>query len=86
MAFYNVINQETGETKVVECPMQGPDDILNWYENNPGWERDWSHGAAGVAREGVGEWKDKLVNKNPGWKQVLDNVKKAPGNNVQDLY
>ena len=34
----------------------------------------------------TGEWKDKLVNKNPGWKQVLDNVKKVPGSNLKDLY
>ena len=83
MARYNVIKPETGETQVVECSVH---DIMDWYEANPGWERDWSHGGASVAREGVGEWKDKLVNSKPGWKQVLDNVKKAPGNNVKDLY
>ena len=87
MAFYNVINPETGETKVVECPMQGPDDILNWYENNPGWERDWSHGSAGISA-GVGDWKTKNVNKNPGWKDVLDKVRKVPGNTLDknNLY
>ncbi len=86
MAFYNVINPETGETKVVERPMTGSDTILEWYEENPGWERDWSHGGAGIS-SGVGDWKSKNVNKNPGWKDVLDAVKKVPGNNVSNnLY
>ena len=87
MAFYNVINPETGETKVVECPMQGPNDILNWYENNPGWERDWTHGSAGISA-GVGDWKTKNVNKNRGWKDVLDKVRKVPGNTLDknNLY
>ena len=86
MAFYNVINPETGETKVVERPMTGSDTILEWYEDNPGWERDWSQGGASIA-SGVGDWKTKNVNKNPGWKDVLDAVKKVPGNNVSNsLY
>ena len=83
MAVITLSNQRLERLKIVECSIH---DIMDWYEANPGWERDWSHGAALVAKEGVGEWKDKLVNKNPGWKQVLDNVKKAPGNNVKDLY
>ena len=83
MARYHVINRETGETQVVDCSIH---DIMDWYENNPGWERDWSHGAAGIAREGVGDWKTKLTNKHSGWKDVLDGVKKAPGSNVKDLY
>ena len=86
MAFYNVINPETGETKVVERPMTGSDTILEWYEDNPGWERDWSQGGASIS-SGVGDWKSKNVNKNPGWKDVLDAVKKVPGNNVSNsLY
>ena len=85
MAFYNVINTETGETKVVERPMTGDDTITEWYAENPGWERDWSHGAASIGE--VGDWKTKNVNKNPGWKDVLDAVKKVPGNNVsKNLY
>ena len=83
MARYHVIKPETGETQIVECSIH---DIMDWYKDNPGWERDWSHGAAGIAREGVGDWKTKLTNKHSGWKQVLDNVKKVPGNNVKDLY
>jgi len=83
MARYNVVKPETGENHIIECSIH---EIMEWYENNPGWERDWSHGAAGVAREGVGEWKSKLTNKHSGWKTVLDKVKNAPGSNVKDLY
>ena len=87
MAFYNVINPETGETKVVERPMTGSDTILEWYEENPGWERDWSEGAA-IISAGVGDWKTKNDVKNPGWKDVLDKVRKVPGNTLDknNLY
>ena len=81
MATYNVINRETGETQVVECSMH---DILDWYEANPGWERDWSHGAASITSE-VGEWKEKLVAKKPGWNEVLDKASKAPGSFVKKI-
>ena len=86
MAFYNVINPETGETKVIERPMTGDNTITEWYEENPDWERDWGQGAAGIAE--LGEWKIKNVNKNPGWKDVLDKVRKVPGNTLKknNLY
>ena len=81
MATYNVINRETGETQVVECSMH---DILDWYEANPGWERDWSYGGATITAE-VGEWKDKLANKEQGWNEVLEQASKAPGSRVKKL-
>ena len=83
MARYPVVNKETGETKNIEMSVH---DILEWYEKNPEWERDWSHGAAGVAE--LGEWKTKNVNKNPGWKDVLDKVRQVPGNTLakDNLY
>ena len=81
MAFYNVINPETGETKVVERPMTGDNTITEWYEENPGWERDWSHGAALVTAD-VGDWKTRNVKKHPGWKEVLDGALKAPGSTL----
>ena len=84
MAFYHVVKPETGETQVVECSVH---DIMKWYEDNPGWERDWSAGAATIS-SGVGDWKTKNVNKNPGWKDVLDKVRKVPGNTLDknNLY
>jgi hypothetical protein len=33
-----------------------------------------------------GEWKDKLNNKHPGWKEVLKKVEKAPGRKAKNLY
>lgn len=81
MARYDVIHRETGETKVVECSMH---DILDWYEANPGWERNWSKGAANVTSE-VGEWRDKLGNKHNGWKHIIDKASNAPGSRVNKL-
>lgn len=81
MAQYNVINRETGETQVVECSVH---EIMEWYEANPGWERDWSYGGATITSE-VGEWKDKLANKEKGWNEVLEQASKAPGSRVKKL-
>lgn len=78
---YPVINEKTGETKIVECSIH---DILDWYKENPEWSRNWSMGAASVTSE-VGEWKEKLVNKNPGWNDVLDAASKAPGSRVKKI-
>ncbi len=83
MATYKVINPETGEKKEVVCSVH---EIMNWYDENPGWERDWSHGCAAMAE--LGEWKTTNVKKNPGWKDVLDQVRKVPGNTLakDNLY
>ena len=81
MAQYHVIKPETGETQIVECSVH---DIMDWYEANPGWERDWSHGAAMVTAE-VGHWKEKLANKHQGWNDVLDQASKVTGSRVKKL-
>jgi hypothetical protein len=81
MAIYPVVHKESGETKEVEMSIHEWD---TWKEENPNWTRDWSQGCASPAQEG--EWKNKLINKHPGWKTVLDQVKKAPKSNVRDLY
>ena len=83
MASYHVINRETGETQVVTCSVH---DIMDWYEANPGWERDWSAGGATVSKSGIGEWKTNLANKHSGWKHILDKVKNSPKSNAKDLY
>ena len=67
---------------MVKRPMTGSDTILEWYEENPRWERDWAHGSASITA-GVGDWKTKNVVKNPGWKDVLDQVRKVPGNTLR---
>ena len=74
---YPVVNTKTGEKKDV---YMSHTEIMEWYEGNPDWERDWSQGAAGMAE--IGEWKIKNVNKNPGWKDVLDGVRKVAGNTL----
>ena len=33
----------------------------------------------------AGEWKDKLVKKNPGWNDVLLKASKAPKSNVKPI-
>ena len=81
MALYDVIHEETGETKQVNCSVH---DITQWYIDNPGWKRDWSHGCAMAAE--AGEWKDKLIKQRPGWKEVLNKVKNSPKSKAKDLY
>ena len=80
MAIYPIIHKETGETKVVEMSVH---DIIHWYQDNPEWKRDWSQGSASPGE--VGEWKDKLVSKNPGWNDVLGRAAKMPGSNVKKI-
>lgn len=78
MAIYPIVNKETGEKKVIEMSVH---DITQWYVDNPEWQRDWSQGCASPGE--VGEWKDRLVNKNPGWGEVLKKANKAGGSKSQ---
>ena len=75
---YPVVNKVTGERKNIERSVH---DIMEWYEENPEWERDWTAGSAQMAE--LGEWKTKNVQKNPGWKDVLDQVRAVPGNTLR---
>ena len=80
MAIYPIIHKETGETKVIEMSVHV---ITQWYNDNPEWQRDWSQGSASPGE--VGEWKDKLVQRNPGWNDVLGRAAKMPGSNVKKI-
>ena len=80
MAIYPIIHKETGETKVIEMSVH---DITQWYQDNPEWQRVWSQGSASPGE--VGEWKDKLITKNPGWNDVLYKASKAPGSKVKKI-
>lgn len=83
MATYPVQNRITGEQKEVEMSVHDWD---QWKEDNPDWFRFFTpENAPGCGLE-VGEWKDKLIKNKPGWKHVLDKVKKAPGSNIKNLY
>ena len=78
MPTYPVINKVTKETKELRMTMKEYDE---WKDANPDWDKDWSQGCAGVGE--VGDWQQKLVNKNPGWNDVLRKASKAPGSKVK---
>ena len=82
MATYPVINKNTGEQKDVKMSVH---DWSQWCKDNPDWQRDWSDPSTCPQPGEVGEWRDKLVNKNPGWNEVLDRASKAPGSKVKKL-
>jgi hypothetical protein len=83
MATYPVVNKETGEQKEVEMSILDWD---QWKDDNPDWTRDWSDPDTCPGTGEVGEWKDKLYAKNPGWKEVMKKVEKAPGRKAKNLY
>jgi len=83
MASYPVINKETGEQKEVVMSVH---EWSKWCDDNPDWKRDWSDPSTCPGTGEVGDWKSKLVNKNPGWKTVLDRVKNTPKSQARDLY
>ena len=76
MATYPVVNQQTGEQKEVKMSVTK---WTQWCEDNPGWIRDWSDPSTMPGTGEVGEWRDKLVNKNPGWGEVLQKADKSGG-------
>ncbi len=80
MPTYPVINKETGEKKELSMSMVAYDE---WRKENPNWDKDWSEGCAGLGE--VGEWKDKLITKNPGWNDVLHKASKSPGSRVTKI-
>ena len=80
MPTYPVINKETGEKKELSMSMVAYDE---WRKENPSWDKDWSEGCAGLGE--VGEWKDKLITRNPGWNDVLHKASKSPGSRVTKI-
>ena len=80
MAIYPIVHTETGEKKVIEMSVH---DISKWYQDNPEWKRDWSEGCASAGE--IGEWKDKLISRNPGWNDVLGKASQAPGSRVKKI-
>lgn len=82
MATYPVINKESGEQKEVVLSVH---DWPQWCDDNPDWKRDWSDPSTCPGAGEVGEWKDKLVAKNPGWNDVLGKASKAPGSRVKKI-
>ena len=80
MPTYPVVNKETGEKKELSMSMVAYDE---WRKENPDWDKDWSEGCAGLGE--VGEWKDKLITRNPGWNDVLYKASKSPGSRVEKI-
>jgi len=76
MATYPVVHRETGEQKEVSMSVH---EWTKWSDDNPDWTRDWSDPSTCPASGDVGEWRDKLINKNPGWNQVLEKATRAHG-------
>ena len=82
MATYPVVNTKTGEQKEVVMSITEWD---NWKEDNPDWTRDYSDPSTMPGVGEVGEWKDKLRKKNPGWNEVLRRAGKVGGSRVKKL-
>jgi len=78
MPIYPVKNLKTGETQELTMSVS---DYENWRKENPDWDKDWSAGCAGVGE--VGDWQNKLIQKHPGWNDVLRQASKAPGSRVK---
>ena len=80
MPTYPVINKETGEKKELSMSMIKYDE---WRKENPDWDKDWNAGVAGLGE--FGEWKDKLITRNPSWNDVLDKASRSPGSRVSKI-
>ena len=78
MPTYPVINKETGEKKTLSMTMKA---YTEWKEENPGWDKDWSAGCAGVGE--VGEMHLKGEANSSGWNEILDRASRQPGANVR---
>ena len=77
MATYPVVHKETGEQKEVSMSVHDWD---QWCADIPDWSRDYSDPSTMPGVGEVGEWKDKLRKKNPGWNDVLAKAAKSHGN------
>ena len=82
MATYPIVNKETGEQKEV---VMSVDEWDQWKKDNSEWIRDWSDPSTAPNNCEVGEWKDKLINKHPGWNEILDKASKAPKSLVKKI-
>jgi len=49
------------------------------------WTRDWSDPSTCPQPGEVGEWRNKLISRNPGWNDVLEKASKAPGSKVKKI-
>jgi hypothetical protein len=80
MPTYPIKNLKTGEIKELNMSIA---DYGQWRKDNLDWDKDWSQGCASVGE--VGEWKDKLIQKHPGWNDVLSKVSKSGKSQVTKI-
>lgn len=78
MPTYPVKNLKTGETQELIMTVASYE---QWRKDNPDWDKDWSQGCASPGE--VGDWQNKLIQKNPGWNDVLHRASKMPGSVVK---
>ena len=64
MATYPVVNTKTGDRKEV---VMSVNDWDQWCTDNPDWSRDYSDPSTMPGVGEVGEWKNKLIKRKPGW-------------------
>ena len=50
-----------------------------WKIDNPEWDRDYSDPSTVPGVGEVGEWRDKLDNKHPGWKEIIKKSEQSAG-------
>ena len=82
MPVYPIVNTKTGEQKEVEMSIHDWD---QWKKDNSDWIRDWSDPSTCPSPGEIGEWKDKLISRNPGWNDVLGKAATAPGSRVKKI-
>jgi hypothetical protein len=82
MPTYPIINKKTGEQKEVNMSIHDWD---QWTKDNLDWIRDWSDPSTAPNNCEIGEWKDKLISRNPSWNSVLEKASKAPGSRVKKI-
>jgi hypothetical protein len=82
LATYPIINTVTGEQKEISISVY---EWEQWKKDNSEWIRDWSDPSTCPASAEIGEWKDKLVKKHPGWNEILDKASRAPKSRVKKI-
>ena len=82
MATYPVVNTKTGDKKEV---VMSVNDWDQWCTDNPDWSRDYSDPSTVPGVGEVGEWRNKLVRRKPGWNEVLERVQTMPGAHKQKI-
>ena len=76
MATYPVVNTKTGEQKEVVMSIM---ELDKWKDAYPDWTRDYSDPSTVPGVGVVGEWRDILNNKHPGWSEILKKSEKTAG-------